>query len=93
MASKPGPTTQDLATGQIVMPDTKNLRGYNKYQDKFTRPFPVLDHIKVRALKLQPPDGWKIHNVFHEKLLRANSEDQDPARQQLIRQRLPTPEA
>lgn len=75
------------------MSDTRNLGGDGKYSIKFTGPFPVVDKVGTRAYKIQLPDRWKIQNVFHDMLLRAYSEDQDPARQELIKMRLPTPEA
>ncbi|KAH8144720.1 uncharacterized protein LAJ45_11314 [Morchella importuna] len=92
MASKPGPAVQRFTIGQKVLLDTRNLGGYSKWSDKFTGPFTVSAVVGYRAYRLELPVEWKVHDVFHEMLLRPYREDPDPTRKQNTRKRLATPE-
>ena len=59
--------------GDLVLLSIANLRVKfvrAKLQGKFVGPFTVLEKIGSLAYKLQLPDTWKIHNVFHVSLLR-----------------------
>lgn len=91
MGSRPGSQAQDFTTGQMFILDTRNLGGYGKYSDKFTGPVCVMDEKGSRAYRLHLAAEWKIHNVLHEMLLGPYTDDQDPARQQPVRKRLPMP--
>ncbi|KAH0603046.1 uncharacterized protein H6S33_008050 [Morchella sextelata] len=92
MASRPGPAVQRFTIGQKVLLDTRNLGGYNKWSDKFTGPFEVAAAVGNRAYRLNLPAEWKVHDVFHEMLLRPYREDPNPGRQQNTRKRLATPD-
>ena len=62
-----------FSVGDLVLLSTTNLRMKNvpsKLQRKFVGPFSIVDKISPLVYKLQPPDTWKIHDVFHILLLR-----------------------
>ena len=59
--------------GDLVLLSTKNLKFRNvpaKLQRRFVGPFEVIEKIGAQAYKLQLPDSWSIHDVFHVSLLK-----------------------
>ena len=74
---KRGPTTE-YTVGQLVMLTSTNLstdRPSKKLADKWQGPFEVLEKIGTHNYKLQLPDQWKIHPVFHVDKLRPYHQD------------------
>ena len=64
---------QEFEVNDRVLLSTANLRfkGYpRKLQRKYIGPFKVILKISPVAYKLELPDGWTIHNVFHTSLLK-----------------------
>ncbi len=59
----------EFEVGSHVWLSTKNLplRGNNsrKLASIWAGPFEITDQISAVAFRLNIPDGWKIHNVFH----------------------------
>jgi hypothetical protein len=56
------------AVGDLVWLATKNLplkAGTRKLASIWAGPFRVLDCIGPVAFRLELPEDWKIHNVFH----------------------------
>ena len=63
----------EFQTGQSVLLSTKNLRVRgtpHKLQRRFAGPFRVIERVGKLAYKLQLPEDWKIHPVFHVSLLK-----------------------
>ena len=74
---KRGPTTEYIV-GQMVMLTSANLsteRPSRKLADKWQGPFEVLEKIGTHNYRLQLPDQWKIHPVFHVDKLRPYNQD------------------
>ena len=70
---------QDFAVGDYVLLSTTNLKFKNyprKLQRKFVGPFRVLERVGAVAYRLQLPQAWTIHPVFHTSLLKAWREGQ-----------------
>ena len=85
-----------FAVGDLVLLSTANLRVKSvpaKLQRKFVGPFTVLEKIGSLAYKLQLPDTWKIHNVFHVSLLRPWNQSLFSAAQQQVVPELEEPKA
>ena len=65
-------TPKMFPVGSRVLLSTKNLkqrRPSRKLSDKFIGPFKVLDAVGTQAYRLELPDMYKIHPVFHISLL------------------------
>ena len=63
----------EFEEGDLVLLSSKNLsmKGVpGKLKRKFVGPFKVIEKIGTQAYKLQLPESWKIHNVFHVSLLK-----------------------
>ena len=63
--------------GSMVYLSTQNLRlAYNLYnpsdklQKRFTAPFKILERTSPVNYRLELPNHWKIHSVFHVSLLK-----------------------
>ena len=71
--------TVDYKEGDQVLLSTRYLRFKNcprKLQRRFVGPFPILQRIGRAAYKLQLPERWSTHPVFHTSLLRPWNESQ-----------------
>ena len=85
-----------FAVGDLVLLSTANLRVkfvLAKLQRKFVGPFTVLEKIGSLAYRLQLPNTWKIHNVFHVLSLRPWNQSLFSATQQQVVPKLEEPEA
>ena len=62
-----------FVVGDSVLLSTQNLKFKgipHKLQWKFCGPYKILDKIGTQEYRLQLPDTWRIHPVFHESLLK-----------------------
>ena len=85
-----------FSVGDLVLLSTANLRMKNipsKLQRKFVGPFSIVDKISPLVYKLQLPDTWKIHNVFHISLLRPWRQSLYSTDQQQVVPEIEAPEA
>ncbi|GJP39105.1 hypothetical protein CLOM_g23495, partial [Closterium sp. NIES-68] len=76
-----------MATGQLVLLDTKNLQLPlpTKLRPRFCGPFKIVKMVTPVTAQLRLPDDWRIHNKFHVSLLRPFVPDtSDIARQRLV---------
>ena len=63
----------EYKVGDLLLLSSKNLIFKNipaKLQKKFVGPFKVIEKVGPQAYRLDLPDTWKIHNVFHISLLK-----------------------
>ncbi|KAB2836622.1 MAG: DDE-type integrase/transposase/recombinase [Caedimonadaceae bacterium] len=68
--------------GDLVLLSTENLKfknvsGSQKFNMRFVGPYKVLSKTSDVNYRLQLPDDWKIHNVFHVSKLRRYTESDD----------------
>ncbi|CAI7903676.1 unnamed protein product [Closterium sp. NIES-54] len=80
-----------IAVGDHVLLDTCNLNlGHlpSKLRPRFCGPFLVEEQVTPVTFRLRLPASWKIHNAFHEQLLKPY---QDPNKLYTGRQPLPPP--
>jgi hypothetical protein len=70
--------------GDLVLLSTKNLpirRPSKKLDYTYTGPFKIIEVVSTVAYKLELPDTWRIHNVFHVSLLEPyTTSDKFPSR-------------
>jgi transposase InsO family protein len=70
--------TPSFEIGQLVMLSSTNLstdRPSKKLADKWEGPFKIIEKISTHNYKLELPDQWKIHPVFHVDKLRPYNQD------------------
>ena len=63
--------------GQWVLLSTTNLhlKGTpSKLQRKFVGPFKIIERIGTQSYRLELPESWRIHSVFHVSLLKVWNE-------------------
>ena len=61
------------AVGDFVLLSTQNLKVkgvQQKLQRKFCGPFQIEQVIETQAYRLQLPEDWNVHPVFHVSLLK-----------------------
>jgi hypothetical protein len=56
----------------------RTMRASKKLDTKFHGPFKIIKAIGKSAYKLELPEGWLIHNMFHESKLKPAYEPQFP---------------
>ena len=64
---------ESFEEGSYVLLSTQNIRMKgtpSKLKRRFAGPFKILQRIGNQAYKLDLPDSWHIHNVFHVSLLK-----------------------
>ena len=64
---------ESFEEGSYVLLSTQNIRlkgTPSKLRRRFAGPFKIIQRIGNQAYKLQLPDSWHIHNVFHVSLLK-----------------------
>jgi len=75
-AASPG---EQLKVGDQVLLNSKGLRfkgpGTPKFGPQWRGPYTILEKIGAVAFKLELPKGLRIHNVFHESLLKRYKSD------------------
>jgi hypothetical protein len=73
-----------FAPGSHVLLNTKNLDNLGhkgstkKLLPKWVGPFTILERIGVAAYRLQLPENWRIHPVFHASLLKQWNDNGEP---------------
>ena len=58
----------EFQIGELVLVNTVSLRlkvVNGNLRKKFIGPFPVIKKIDTQSYRLQLPQEWKLHNVFH----------------------------
>ena len=63
----------EYAVGDLILLSTKNLKFKNvpvKLQKRFVGPFEITEKIGTQAYRIQLPENWSIHDVFHVSLLK-----------------------
>ena len=63
----------EYSVGDLILLSTKNLKFKNvpvKLQKRFVGPFEITEKIGTQAYRIQLPENWSIHNVFHVSLLK-----------------------
>ena len=78
MMNRKQSTFTPFEVGQKVWLDTRNLKTnyHKKMAPKREGPFKVLEALGPVTYRLELPDSWKIHNVFHATLLRPYIENE-----------------
>ena len=69
----------EFQEGEQVLLSTKNIRFRRcptKLQRRYVGPFKIIQKISSVAYRLQLPDEWSIHPVFHVSLLKPWRESQ-----------------
>ena len=63
----------EYSVGDLILLSTKNLKFKNvpvKLQKRFVGPFEITEKIGPQAYRIQLPENWSIHDVFHVSLLK-----------------------
>ena len=72
-AERKGVTHKHFIPGQKVLVSTVNFpsqKHSTAFAPKFKGPFEIVEQIGPAAYKVKLPLSWKIHDVFHESLLK-----------------------